>query len=341
MIGSSIAPILLGLLPLAFAAPVQTSGSTHPKQVISVDFADPELLQDNNQWWAFASNNHKTIAAVGGNLINVQVAHSSDFNTWTVTGSDALPTVGAWADPNAGNQGAAVWGPSVSKSKKGQYVLTYSAAVKGSPGKHCVGAALASQPQGPYTPQATPLACPLNQGGAIDSSAFKDIDGTQYLVYKVDGNSIGHGGVCGNTVAPIVSTPIMLQRLADDGFTPVGSPVQVLDRSDLDGPLIEAPSLMRTSNGKYVLFFSSNCFATAGYDVAYAFADNLNGPYVKRGPMMMTGTNGLYAPGGAAVAADGKHMMFHAGNVGQANMGWRGAYTQIISVDTTNQIVSS
>ncbi|THZ86189.1 Arabinanase/levansucrase/invertase [Aureobasidium pullulans] len=341
MIGSRITPVLLSLLPFTLAAPMRTTGNTHPTQVISVDFADPDLLQDGNQWWAFASNNHKTIAAVGGSLINVQIARSPDFNSWTVTGSDALPTVGAWADPKAGNQGAAVWAPSVSKNKKGQYVLTYSAAVKGSPGKHCVGAAVASQPQGPYTPQATPLVCPLDQGGAIDSGAFKDADGTQYVVYKIDGNSMGHGGVCGNTNAPMVNTPIMIQRVADDGFTPIGSPVKLLDRSDLDGPLIEAPSLARTSNGKYVLFFSSNCFATSNYDVTYAFADNIMGPYVKRGPMMVTGTNNLYAPGGQAVAADGKHMMFHAGDVGSANMGWRGAYTQIINIDTGSQVVSS
>ncbi|KAI4723398.1 Arabinanase/levansucrase/invertase [Aureobasidium sp. EXF-10727] len=341
MVGSIATSVLLGLLPLAIAAPMKTTGSSNPTQVISVDFADPDLLQVGTQWWAFASNNHKTIAKVGGSLINVQVAQSSDFNSWSVTGADALPTVGAWVDPNAGNQGAAVWAPSVSKGKKGQYIMTYSAAVKGSPGKHCVGAAVATQPQGPYTPQATPLVCPLDQGGAIDSDNFMDIDGTQYVVYKVDGNAIGHGGVCGNTVAPIVNTPIMLQKLADDGITPVGSPVKLLDRGDLDGPLIEAPSLMRTSNGKYVLFFSSNCFATSNYDVTYAFADNINGPYVKAGPMMVTGTDGLYSPGGQSVAADGKHMMFHAGDVGPANMGWRAAYTQIITVDTARQVVSS
>lgn len=167
MIGCLLGSVLLGFLPAAIAAPVKTTGSTNPTQVISVDFADPDLLQVGSDWWAFASNNHKTIAKVGGSLINVQVAYSPDFNTWSVTGSDALPTVGAWVDPNAGNQGAAVWAPSVSKNKSGKYVMTYSAAVKGNPGKHCVGAAVATKPQGPYTPQATPLVCPLSQGSTL------------------------------------------------------------------------------------------------------------------------------------------------------------------------------
>lgn len=341
---------LLALLPVAIALPtpgftVKTTGTSHVQLAINQDFADPSILQDGSEWYAFASNNHKTLgnsAAVGsGSLINVQVATSPDFNSWTVTGTDALPTVGAWANPKAGSQGAAVWGPGVIKNGNGQYVLHYSASVLGNESKHCIGAAVASTPQGPYTPQATPLACPLDQGGAIDSSPFQDVDGTYYVVYKIDGNSIGHGGSCGNTVAPIVPTPIMLQKLESDGFTPVGSPTEMIDRSQLDGPLVEAPSLMRTSAGKYVLFFSSNCFASQYYDLTYAFADSIAGPYVKRGPMMMTGTDGLYSPGGADAAADGVHMAFHAGNVGPNNMNWRLMYTMSLKVDNVNEVVSS
>ncbi|KAJ9632203.1 hypothetical protein H2203_000606 [Taxawa tesnikishii (nom. ined.)] len=345
MIASAFFPALLALLPATLASPVpqvKTTGTTKVKQVISQDFADPSLFQDYNDWWAFSTNNHKTLGkpnAIGSqSLINVQVAHSTDnLNSWTVTGQDALPTVGAWVHA----QGAAVWAPNVVKNAQGQYVLHYSAAYGGDPSKHCVGAAVASKPQGPYTPQPQPIACNLAVGGAIDSSAFHDADGSYWLVYKVDGNSIGHGGSCGNTVQPIVPTPIMLQRLQSDGYTPVGAPTQLLDRSDGDGPLIEAPSLARTSDGKYVLFFSSNCFATDNYDVSYAFADKITGPYVKRGPMMVTGTDGLYSPGGAHVAHDGVHMVFHAGDVGPQNLGYRAMYQTTISIDTSRQVVSS
>lgn len=340
---------LIALLPVALALPtpgVDTTGYSASKLAINQDFADPSILLDGTEWYAYASNNHKTLgnsAAVGSSsLINIQVATSPDFSSWTVTGSDALPTVGAWADPTAGSQGAAVWAPSVIKNSAGEYVLHYSAAVLNNPSKHCIGAAVASTPQGPFTPQSTPLACPLSQGGAIDSDAFQDVDGTFYAVYKVDGNSIGHGGSCGNSVAPIVPTPIMLQQLAADAMTPVGSPIELLDRSTLDGPLIEAPSLMRTSEGKYVLFFSSNCFASAYYDLTYAFADSVTGPYVKRGPMLMTGSDGgLYSPGAADAAADGVHMAFHAGNVGPENEGWRLMYTMELTVDNVNEVVDS
>lgn len=108
---------------------------------------------------------------------------------------------------------------------------------------HCVGAATSTSPQGPYTPQSQPIACQTSGGGAIDPAGFQDSDGTRYVVYKVDGNNLGGGGSCGNGDESH-STPIMLQKLASDGVTPTGNPVQILDRDSNDGPLIEAPSLI-------------------------------------------------------------------------------------------------
>jgi beta-xylosidase len=149
------------------------------------------------------------------------------------------------------------------------------------------------------------------QGGAIDASGFTDVDGTIYVVWKVDGNSMGGGGPCGNANGQF-STPIMIVAMQDDGVTPRGSPVAVLDRSPADGPLIEAPSLSRAPDGTYNLFFSSNCFNTPQYDVTWATAPSIMGPYTKFGPLLVTGTNGLQAPGGATIASDGSHMVFHA-----------------------------
>ena len=159
---------------------------------------------------------------------------------------------------------------------------------------------------------------PYSKGGSIDPDGFIDADGTIYVTYKIDGNSIGNGGNCGNSVKPIVPTPIMLQKMKKDGVTPDGAPVQILDRSDVDGPLVEAPSLVRTSEGVYVLFFSSNCYAGSLYDVSYATATNIKGPYKKaqapNAPLMVTGKpfGQLYSPGGADVTPDGTKLVFHA-----------------------------
>jgi beta-xylosidase len=210
--------------------------------------------------------------------------------------------------------------------KDGSYVLYYSAALAQSPSKHCVGAAFSSNVGGPYTPQDQPLVCPdpngnggnanalissPGQGGAIDASGFQDVDGSLYLFYKVDGNSMGGGGPCGNANGQF-ATPIMMIPMQDDGVSPRGPPSTAIDRSPADGPLVEAPSISRSPDGTYNLFFSSNCFNTPLYDVTWATAPSINGPWTKFGPLLVTGTNGLQAPGGASIASDGTHMVFHA-----------------------------
>ena len=186
------------------------------------------------------------------------------------------------------------------------------------PAPHCIGASVSrtDSPLGPFDPVNTTFACPIEQGGAIDPAAFVDHDNKLYVLYKVDGNNVGNGGVCGNTVEPIVPTPIMLQRMHEDGLIADGDAVQLLDRTKDDGPLIEAPELVRSHEGIYFLFFSSGCTRTPSYDIKYATSTNLTGPYTRaQYTLLETDDWGLLAPGSAGVTADGAgnwNMAFHA-----------------------------
>jgi len=244
--------------------------------------------------------------------------------------------------------------------------MYYSATTTQDYSKHCVGAATSRTILGPYTPQTSALFCPLSIGGAIDAAGFKDWqrkgsgwggnsgwgwaqnephnsfwnspwwgggkDGRRYVTYKVDGNSIGHGGICGNTVAPIVGTPIVLQEVGSNGVDVVGGPVTILNNNGLsDDGVTEAPSLVKTAEGEYVLFFSSGCYDGPDYNVNYATASNIDGPYTRRGPLLKTGELGLYAPGGADVYWDGVHMLFHADLGTTPNV--RQMYTALIDID--------
>lgn len=160
-----------------------------------------------------------------------------------------------------------------------------------------------------------PLIC-FRDGGAIDPSGFQDSDGNQFVTYKVDGNSLGGGGPCGNADGSH-HTPLVLQQVSKhDGFTLVGGSQTILDRGNADGPLIEAPSLIRTREGVYVLFFSSNCYNGPYYDTSYAKSTNgVRGPYHKsKKPLLVTGGDGrrLQSPGGTTVAPDGKRFVFHS-----------------------------
>jgi beta-xylosidase len=207
----------------------------------------------------------------------------------------------------------------------------YYAVSSKSTGSHCIAVATSKTALGPYTPLELTFACHQDQGGAIDPAGFRHPDGTNWVVYKIDGNAKGHGGSCGNSVAPIHSTPIMLQQVAADGFTKIGSEKQILDRDDGDGPLIEAPSLIHVG-GVFFLFFSSGCYAETTYDLSYATADVVTGPYTKarapNAPLLVTRKNGLKAPGSACFSTGGTKMAFH-GWLGDGVSSGRGMWTGI------------
>lgn len=197
----------------------------------------------------------------------------------------------------------------------GRFVLYYSGELKKWKQHHCLGTAVSvdKSPLGPYQPHNASLACPLRQGGAIDPAPFRDADGKLYVVYKADANSIGNGGSCNNSKKPLVSVPILLQELEKDGITPVGDPVQILENTHNDGPLVESPSLTRTPGGIYFLFFSSHCFTSSKYNIKYATSSSLRGPYARaKQSLLQSGDFGLNGPGGATVSSDGTKMVFHA-----------------------------
>ena len=343
-VGSIVTTVLVLLILIAILTPVLYffTGShgynrTHPQnsvgvpfnkneagpvnQAVDSNFADPFVLQHNGTWYAFATNNAVGMTGVNitalknsSNLltdhVNVQIATSTDFETWTVLDKDynLLPRVGKWAlQTNLSTfpyaPAAAVWAPALlQRPSDNKFVLYYSARDAATTRVHCVGAAVSDSITGPFEPVDTPLACDVSQGGSIDPAPFVDTDGSIYVAYKIDGNNNGNGGECGNTITPIHDTPIMLQRVQPDGFTPLGDPVQILDRIAADGPLVEAPSLVLV-NGTYFLFYSSGCTRDPSYTVKYAYSSALEGPYTRAdGALLMSGDWSLSAPGSATVA---------------------------------------
>lgn len=127
---------------------------------------------------------------------------------------------------------------------------------------------------------------------------------------------------------------MILQPVASDGYTFEGSATTLLDNDGTsDSGIVEAPALLRTSDGTYVLFFSSGCFVTSSYTVSYATSSSVTGPYTRASSALIsTGDGrGLTAPGGMSVSADAQHMIFHANN----DNGGRSMYTALITVSGT------
>jgi len=177
--------------PATTHSDLHTDVHTNPKRdlnyrlALPLDFPDPSIYKIDNRYWAFATTNDINT--------NIQVAISSDFLTWIyLQDYDALPFAGAWTyniTSANGWQNPRVWAPNVIQNDDGLWVMYYSALA--TPSVHCTGVATATNIQGPYIPVGEgPMVCPQADGGAIDASGFRDVDGTRWLVYKIDGNSL-------------------------------------------------------------------------------------------------------------------------------------------------------
>ncbi len=304
---------------------------------VNRNFPDPCIAQSQTgDWFAFSTES---------NGINIQMASSHDFETWTFhEGYDALPALPPWT---CRSPHASVLAPDVNPLPNGDGWIMYFAAVgRCHPRKHCIGTATAVLVQGPYKPDPEPLICDLPQGGNIYPNLFRDpVNQKYYLVYKVDGNAIGHGGACGNTQGKIAPTPMYLQELsARDLTTKIGEPVFLASNLDpegslkFDGPNTERPSIA-FRNGTYYLLYNAQCYAELKYRIDYVSCvvgvdtdhgimgcdwTALKAAQQRESKRTLLKTNDevsrvkLHAPGSMDTSADHRKMVFH----GDVNLEW-------------------
>jgi beta-xylosidase len=227
----------------------------------------------------------------------VPVLRSSDLVRWRPAG-DALPALGSWALTGK------TWAPEVLQLRDGTFVLYYTA-LSLNPGSQCLGSAVATSPEGPFVDEsARPLVCQAAEGGSIDANPFADDDGSLYLLWKNDGNSIGE------------DTFIYAQRLSGDGLRLLGRRARLV-RQDAgwEGQLVEAPTLWREGE-RLVLFFSANKYFDATYAVGYATCRTPLGPCedAPENPILRTACRAV-GPGHQALVRDGEGrtwILYHA-----------------------------
>jgi hypothetical protein len=116
-------------------------------------------------------------------------------------------------------------------------------------------------------------------------------------------------------IVAAMRTPILAQRLAEDGRSLLGEPAEVLANDlDWEGHLIEGPWVTR-QQGRYWMFYAGNDFCTPNYGIGAAVADHPLGPWTKLGEPLLRTSRTWWAPGHASVAPgpDGEpQLFFHA-----------------------------
>ncbi|MGA5300192.1 family 43 glycosylhydrolase [Nucisporomicrobium flavum] len=305
---TAVLALVAGLLTAA-AAP---SAAVASGPVIDQNFADPDVMKVGRTYYAYATNSDGR---------NIKWATSTDLVSWTVQASDALPALGAWADPawsfppgGSGDHG--VWAPEVFSTGPRSFVMWYTAHDRAS-GKQCIGAATATAPGGPFVPRDTSLVCTPETGGVIDASSFTE-NGRRYILWKNDGNCCAQ------------DTWLHLQQVTADGLRRTGAETELIKQNKpFEGTLVEAPTLWK-HGGTYVLFYSANFFGNGSYVSSYATSTRLRGPYTKaEAPLMTTdafaGT--VRGPGGQDIVAgpDGDRIVFHGWD---PTFTYRAMYTQ-------------
>ncbi|KAI1177901.1 glycoside hydrolase family 43 protein [Nemania sp. FL0916] len=311
----------LGLTNITKISVANVHGRSLSGPYIGASFPDPSIIYGDGSWKAYAtSSNNK----------HVPVATSSDANSWTLTTTDALPDPGAWVD----SSDRGIWAPDVQKNDAGTYVMYYTGHKSG--GTHCIGVATSATAIGPFKPQSTPLICNDAGGGVIDPAGYDDgVD--RWIMWKVDGNSLGGATTCqgGTPSGSYKSTPIYIQRMARDAITLLDSPSKILDNEGKsnDG-VVEAPSLYKIGTGNYILFYSAHCYSSDDYDIEYAFSSTINGAYTNRGILIRSVDNkGIWGPGGLDLDPNGRNVVFHGRGKANDGSGARELYSASLTIN--------
>ena len=173
-------------------------------------------------------------------------------------------------------------------------------------GKQCLSVAVADAPEGPFVDTSEePLVCQFDLGGSIDSSPFRDEDGSLWLVWKNDGNC------CGSTPTSTSRRWTSWARSSPASRSTSGSTTTGRGRATSS----RRRQLVRHDD-TYYLFYSANDYGSPDYAVGYATSDSLEGPYTDadENPILVSAGNAA-GPGHQSLFVDGDGdlwMAYHA-----------------------------
>jgi len=263
-----------------------TAEAVYKNPVLPGDFPDPSVIRVGDEYWATATTSEWAP--------HFPILHSTDLVNWELVGT-IFPEMPSWAVGN-------FWAPEISEDN-GTYYVYYTAREAG--GSLCVAVATASDPAGPYDDYG-PLIC--QPVGSIDGFPIRDENGTRYLLWKEDGNSVG------------LPTPIWAQELSEDGTEfAFGTTPTILFQNEpsWEANLVEGPFVLKHGNYFYNFYSGAGCCTkNCSYALGVARATSLLGPWEKNpANPILPGNDTWKCPGHGSIVTspDGRYyLLYHA-----------------------------
>ncbi|MFN8239434.1 MAG: glycoside hydrolase family 43 protein [Bacteroidales bacterium] len=215
-------------------------------------YADPEAITDSSSYWIFP-----TYSAPYDEQVFLDAFSSKDMLVWEKHDRVIDTSSVKWLK-------RAMWAPSVIKQNGRWFLFFGGNDIQNDNETGGIGVAVSDSPGGPYKDY---LGKPLigkfyNGAQPIDQFAFRDKDGTVYLIY---------GGWRHCNIVKLKPDFTGIDTL-DDGT--------VYKEITPDG-YVEGP-FMFTRGGKYYFMWSEGGWTGPDYSVAYAIADSPFGPFVRQ-----------------------------------------------------------
>ena len=256
-------------------------------------YADPEGVILDDRYWIFP-----TYSAPYEKQVFLDAFSSSNLVNWQKHERIIDTSAVRWARK-------AIWAPSVAE-RNGKYFLFFGANdIQSDNETGGIGIAVADRPEGPYHDYlGRPLIDKFHNGAQpIDQFAFRDQDGSYYLIY-------GGWGHC--NIAKLNDTFTGIEPMADGSLfrdiTPEGY---------LEGPF------MFCHGGKYYFMWSEGGWTGPDYSVAYAIADTPFGPFKRVGKILQQDPAVATGAGHHSVlhkeGSDNWYIVYHRRPLGQTD----------------------
>ncbi|MBP5336874.1 MAG: family 43 glycosylhydrolase [Bacteroidales bacterium] len=261
---------------------------TGTNPVITNQFsADPSAHVFNGRLYLYPSHDIPTVNYQRDQpwfcMSDYHVYSTDDLTHWTDHGNIVDQKDVPWGNPTA----YSMWAPDCVE-KDGKYYFYFpNAPGRGRGFGFGIGVAVSDSPSGPFKIQENTV-----QGtGGIDPCAFKDDDGTIYLIWSGMGL---RGGKLADNMMEIAGESVRLDETFPKGQT--------------EGPF------MFKRNGKYYLTYPWVRLDGGTETLCYAMSDNPLGPYVFKGVFMEESPVGCWTNHHSFVEFKGEWYLFYHHN---------------------------